>query len=34
MRKFQLVQVDVFTQRRLEGNALAVITDATGLTDA
>jgi trans-2,3-dihydro-3-hydroxyanthranilate isomerase len=32
MRRFNLVQVDVFTKNRLEGNALAVITDATGLT--
>jgi trans-2,3-dihydro-3-hydroxyanthranilate isomerase len=32
MRRFTLVQVDVFTKNRLEGNALAVITDATGLT--
>src|SRR5258708_27539838 len=32
MRRFNLVQVDVFTRNRLEGNALAVITDATGLT--
>jgi trans-2,3-dihydro-3-hydroxyanthranilate isomerase len=32
MRRFTLVQVDVFTRNRLEGNALAVITDATGLT--
>src|SRR5882724_813485 len=33
MRRFTFVQVDVFTKNRLEGNALAVITDATGLTD-
>src|SRR6266436_90874 len=33
MRRFTIVQVDVFTKNRLEGNALAVITDATGLTD-
>jgi len=33
-RRFSVVQVDVFTQRRLEGNALAVVTDATGLSDA
>jgi trans-2,3-dihydro-3-hydroxyanthranilate isomerase len=33
MRRFAIVQVDVFTKNRLEGNALAVITDATGLTD-
>ena len=32
MRRFNLVQVDVFAKNRLEGNALAVITDATGLT--
>ncbi len=32
MRRFTLVQVDVFTKNRLEGNALAVVTDATGLT--
>jgi len=34
MRPFTVVQVDVFTKNRLEGNALAVITDATGLTDS
>jgi trans-2,3-dihydro-3-hydroxyanthranilate isomerase len=34
MRRFGLVQVDVFTKNRLEGNALAVVTGATGLTDA
>jgi len=34
MRRFTVVQVDVFTKNRLEGNALAVITDATGLTDS
>jgi trans-2,3-dihydro-3-hydroxyanthranilate isomerase len=28
------VQLDVFTERRLEGNALAVFTDARGLSDA
>ena len=33
-RRFSVVQVDVFTQRRLKGNALAVVTDATGLSDA
>jgi trans-2,3-dihydro-3-hydroxyanthranilate isomerase len=33
MRRFAIVQVDVFTKNRLEGNALAVITDATGLGD-
>ncbi len=34
MRRFAIVQVDVFTKKRLEGNALAVVTDATGLSDA
>lgn len=34
MRRFSVVQVDVFTKNRLEGNALAVVTDATGLSDA
>ncbi len=29
-----MVQLDVFTQHRLQGNALAVFTDATGLSDA
>ncbi len=33
MRRFSAVQVDVFTKKRLEGNALAVFTDASGLTD-
>jgi trans-2,3-dihydro-3-hydroxyanthranilate isomerase len=33
MRRLAIVQVDVFTKNRLEGNALAVVTDATGLTD-
>ena len=33
-RKFPLVQVDVFTSVPLEGNQLAVITDARGLTDS
>src|SRR5882762_4992311 len=33
MRRFGIVQVDVFTKNRLEGNALAVVTDATGLID-
>ena len=33
-RRFRYVQVDVFTTRRLEGNPLAVFTDARGLTDA
>ncbi len=31
-RKLSLVQVDVFTDRALTGNALAVITDGSGLT--
>jgi trans-2,3-dihydro-3-hydroxyanthranilate isomerase len=33
-RRFHVVQVDVFTLRRLEGNPLAVFTDARGLTDS
>lgn len=33
-RRFPFVQVDVFTDRALEGNALAVFTDARGLSDA
>jgi trans-2,3-dihydro-3-hydroxyanthranilate isomerase len=33
-RRFPYVQVDVFTSRALEGNALAVFTDARGLSDA
>src|SRR5512135_2187523 len=32
-RRFPFVQVDVFTTSPLEGNALAVITDARGLSD-
>ena len=32
-RKFSFVQVDVFTSRPLEGNQLAVFTDARGLSD-
>jgi trans-2,3-dihydro-3-hydroxyanthranilate isomerase len=32
-RRFPLVQMDVFTAQPLEGNQLAVITDARGLTD-
>lgn len=32
-RRFSYVQVDVFTSRPLEGNALAVFTDARGLSD-
>jgi trans-2,3-dihydro-3-hydroxyanthranilate isomerase len=34
IRRFPYVQVDVFTSRALEGNALAVLTDARGLSDA
>ena len=34
IRRFHCVQIDVFTSRRLEGNALAVFTDARGLSDA
>jgi len=33
LRRFPYVQVDVFTARPLEGNALAVFTDARGLSD-
>ena len=33
-RRFPFVQVDVFASRPLEGNALAVFTDARGLSDA
>jgi trans-2,3-dihydro-3-hydroxyanthranilate isomerase len=33
-RRFPFVQVDVFAARALEGNALAVFTDARGLSDA
>lgn len=33
-RRFHFVQVDVFTSRPLEGNALAVFTDARGLSPA
>jgi trans-2,3-dihydro-3-hydroxyanthranilate isomerase len=32
-RKFQVVQVDVFSSRPLEGNALAVFPDGRGLSD-
>ena len=32
-RKFSFVQLDVFTSRPLEGNQLAVFTDARGLSD-
>ena len=33
-RRYSYVQMDVFTERPLEGNALAVFTDARGLSDA
>lgn len=33
-RKFELIQLDVFTQTKLAGNQLAVFTDARGLSDA
>jgi trans-2,3-dihydro-3-hydroxyanthranilate isomerase len=33
-RRFEFVQIDVFTAQRLEGNPLAVFPDATGLSDA
>jgi len=33
-RRFHCVQIDVFTSRRLEGNPLAVFTDARGLSDS
>jgi trans-2,3-dihydro-3-hydroxyanthranilate isomerase len=33
-RSFQIVQLDVFTNRPLEGNQLAVLPDARGLSDA
>ncbi|HUO60088.1 MAG TPA: PhzF family phenazine biosynthesis protein, partial [Candidatus Acidoferrales bacterium] len=32
-RKFPFVKLDVFTSRPLEGNQLAVFTDARGLSD-
>jgi len=32
-RRFHCVQIDVFTSHRLEGNPLAVFTDARGLSD-
>jgi len=32
-RKYRFVQIDVFTSRRLAGNALAVFPDARGLSD-
>jgi trans-2,3-dihydro-3-hydroxyanthranilate isomerase len=34
VRRFRCVQIDVFTSRRLEGNPLAVFTDARGLSDS
>jgi hypothetical protein len=34
MRRFPFVTVDVFTSRALEGNGLAVFTDARGLSDS
>ncbi len=34
MRRFPFVTLDVFTQRPLEGNQLAVFTDGRGLSDA
>jgi trans-2,3-dihydro-3-hydroxyanthranilate isomerase len=34
VRHFHCVQIDVFTSRRLEGNPLAVFTDARGLSDS
>lgn len=33
VRRFHSVQIDVFTSKRLEGNPLAVFTDARGLSD-
>jgi len=33
-RRYSYVQMDVFTERRLEGNALAVFPDARGMSDA
>jgi len=33
LRKFRIVQLDVFTSRPLEGNQLAVVPDARGLSD-
>lgn len=32
-RRFRYIQIDVFASRRLEGNPLAVFTDARGLSD-
>jgi trans-2,3-dihydro-3-hydroxyanthranilate isomerase len=34
IRHFHCVQIDVFTSQRLEGNPLAVFTDARGLSDS
>src|SRR5258705_13843490 len=34
VRRFRCVQIDVFTSLRLEGNPLAVFTDARGLSDS
>jgi trans-2,3-dihydro-3-hydroxyanthranilate isomerase len=34
VRRFHCVQIDVFTSHRLEGNPLAVFTDARGLSDS
>src|SRR5512141_2247240 len=33
LRRFPYVQLDVFTSKKLEGNQLAVFTDARGLSD-
>jgi trans-2,3-dihydro-3-hydroxyanthranilate isomerase len=33
MRRYPFIQLDVFTRRALEGNQLAVFTDATGLAE-
>src|SRR5215831_18596366 len=33
-KRLSLVQVDVFTQHALQGNALAVVLNASGMTDA
>jgi len=32
-RRYNLVQIDVFSSQRLQGNPLAVFTDARGLSD-
>lgn len=34
VRRFHCIQIDVFTSQRLEGNPLAVFTDARGLSDS